>query len=103
MKILTTSATIDAIKGVIEAQEGKPQNIRLFMAGMGWSGPSFGLALDEQKDNDAINTEHGISFVMEKDLYEQFGEMRVEYMNNGYFVGPSNQEESDCGSCSSCN
>lgn len=35
MKILTTSATIDAIKGVIEAQEGKPQNIRLFMAGMG--------------------------------------------------------------------
>jgi len=39
---------------------------------------------------------------MEKDLYEQFGEMKVEYMNNGYFVAPTNQQEADCGSCSSC-
>lgn len=35
MKIQTNSATIDAIKNVLEAQTDKPQNIRLFMAGFG--------------------------------------------------------------------
>lgn len=35
MKILTNIETTDAIKAVLEAQNDKPQNIRLFMAGAG--------------------------------------------------------------------
>lgn len=37
---------------------------------------------------------------MDKDLFEQVGEMKVEFLGNGYHVAPANQDESaDCGSC----
>lgn len=35
MKIQTTQETVDAIKGVIEAQKDQPDNIRIYIAGMG--------------------------------------------------------------------
>lgn len=101
MKILTNIETVDAIKSVLEAQSDKPQNIRLFMAGSGWSGPSFGLALDEQKDNDLADNTSGINFVMDQDAYDQFGDMSIEFLNGGYMVKPTEQDDSasGCGSC----
>jgi len=63
--------------------------------------------LDEQKETDLVDDSNSIQFVMEKDLFEQFGDMRVEFMQNGYFVGPvkPSETESGCSSCSSggCN
>lgn len=101
MKILTNIETTDAIKTVLEAQSDKPQNIRLFMAGSGWSGPSFGLALDEQKENDFAENVNDVNFVMDKDAHSQFGDMSIEFLNGGYMVKPADQDdsESDCGSC----
>lgn len=37
---------------------------------------------------------------MEGDLYEQFGDFKVEFQNGGYMVAPVNQAPSSCGSCS---
>ena len=39
---------------------------------------------------------------MEKDLFEGLGEVKVEFMGNGYAVTPVNSAPSDCSSCSSC-
>ncbi len=37
---------------------------------------------------------------MDKDLFEQVGEMKVEFLGNGYYVAPVSQGESaDCNSC----
>ncbi len=36
---------------------------------------------------------------MDKDLYEQVGDMKVEYLGNGYYVAPVEQSPSDCSSC----
>jgi len=36
---------------------------------------------------------------MDKDLFDQVGEMKVEFLGNGYYVAPANQEQSDCSSC----
>ncbi len=36
---------------------------------------------------------------MDKDLHEQMGDIKVEFMGNGYMVVPVNQEASDCSSC----
>ncbi len=101
MKILTNIETTDAIKAVLEAQNDKPQNIRLFMAGAGWSGPSFGLALDEQKDSDLAFAVNDVNFIMDKDAYDEFGDMKIEFMNGGYMVKPADFDESasGCGSC----
>jgi hypothetical protein len=39
---------------------------------------------------------------MAKDIYDQMGEITVEYKLNGYSVIPTDQDPVDCGSCTSC-
>lgn len=99
MKILTNDQTVEAIKEVMASQEGQPQNIRLYIAGMGCSGPSFGLTLDEKSDTDLVDDASGVSFIMGSDIYEQIGDMVVEITDGGYLVKPVNPPESACGSC----
>lgn len=99
MKVNTNVETIDAIKDVISKQPDFPGTVRIFLAGMGWSGPSFGLSLDGVKDTDEKDDTNEVIFVMDKDLYDQVGEMKVEFVGNGYYVAPTNQTESGCSSC----
>ncbi len=102
MKVNVNKQTVDEIKKVIADNPGQGSCIRFYVAGIGWGGPSFGIALDEQKENDLYYEEHGQGFLMEKDFHDQFGDFVLEYTVNGYVVQPENQQASDCGSCSSC-
>lgn len=102
MKIYTNQETVNAIKAITDQNTDKPSNIRLYIAGMGWSGPSFGLTLDELTDTDVKDDTNAVTFIMNKDVYEQIGDMLVELTNGGYLVRPMMQEESACGSCSGC-
>jgi Fe-S cluster assembly iron-binding protein IscA len=99
MKITTNDQTVKAIKEVMASQEGQAQNIRLYIAGMGCSGPSFGLTLDEKSDTDLVDEASGISFIMGTEIYDQIGDMVVELTEGGYLVKPVNPPESACGSC----
>ena len=101
MKIYSNAETADEIKKIIAAQPDQPDNVRIFISGMGWAGPSFGLALDELKDDDEKVVYEGITFVMESMIPEQFGDFKVEFVGGGYLVVPNDQEETDCSSCSS--
>lgn len=60
------------------------------------------MALDELKDTDVVDSSNAVSFVMESELYDTFGDIKVEFVGNGYHVAPANQSESECGSCSGC-
>lgn len=100
MKIISNVETANEIKKIITAKTGQPSNVRIYVAGMGWSGPSFGLALDELKDEDKSYDFEGINFVMEGLVHDQFGDFKVEYSGGGYMVVPVNQSPSECGSCS---
>lgn len=102
MKILTTSETIKAIKDITAEIQDQPTNIRLYVSGFSWSGPSFGLALDEQKEEDLVYEEDGVTFVMEETLYDQFGDIKVDSMGGGFMVMPANSQGGGCGSCSGC-
>jgi hypothetical protein len=66
---------------------------------MGWSGPSFGLTLDELSENDLKDETNDVTFIMAKDIYEQVGDIQVELSGGGYMVRPVEQSASDCGSC----
>jgi Fe-S cluster assembly iron-binding protein IscA len=46
-------------------------SIRVIYNEGGWSGPSLGLVLDESGNDDAIFTEQGITFVLNKDLLKR--------------------------------
>ena len=99
MRIETNQATIDEIKKVLEAQSDRPANVRVFVAGYGCSGPSLGLALDEVKDSDLIDESNEVKFIMDKEVYDTMGEIKVEFVGNGFYVAPVNQVESGCSSC----
>jgi len=100
MKVQTNQETVDAIKGIVEQQADQPGNVRIYIAGMGWSGPSFGLTLDELSENDLKDDANDVTFIMAKDIYEQIGDIMVELSGGGYMVRPIQQSESECGSCS---
>lgn len=102
MKVSTNQDTIDAIKEVIKGQPGAPSVVRVYLAGTGCSGPSYGLSLDEAKETDLVDESNDIVFIMDQDLYNQVGEMKIEFLGNGYHVIPVNQPEAACGSCSGC-
>ncbi len=98
MAILTNSETVKEIKDIISQNPGEGSMVRVYVAGMGWSGPSFGIALDERKDDDEYFEFDGQGFVIESDLSAQFGDILVEYQNGGYIVQPA----ASAGGCSSC-
>lgn len=101
MKIQTNKETVDAIKALVEQQKDQPSNVRIYIAGMGWGGPSFGLTLDEfDKEADLVDDTNDVKFLMTKEIYEQVGDMMVELTAGGYMVKPSEQGEASCGSCS---
>lgn len=102
MYINTNEETCNEIKKIFESQQDKPKNVRIFVAGVGWGGPSLGLGLDEKKTDDVMEEVNGVNFIMAKDLFDQMGEITVEYKVNGYSVVPSSQEPSDCSACSGC-
>ncbi len=104
MKVQINQETLNAMKSVIEANSEQPDNIRIYIAGMGWSGPSFGLTLDEfNKEEDLIDESNEIKFLMSKDVYNTVGDMLIELSNGGYIVRPVNATDSGgCSSCSGC-
>ena len=99
MQVQINQETIDEIKKIVEAQSDRPSNVRIFVAGHGCSGPSLGLALDEVKESDLVDESKEIKFIMDKDLFDQLGEINVEFVGNGYYVSPINQVESGCSGC----
>lgn len=106
MKIITTTQTIEEIKSIIAQNPDEGNDVRIYVAGMGCSGPAFGLALDTRNNEDIVYEEGGQIFIMEPNFFEQFGDFKVEYTQRGYLVEPVNKDvlgPSDCGTCSGCN
>ena len=98
----TNEETCNEVKKILSAQDDKPKNVRIFIAGIGWGGPSLGLGLDDKKAEDVLETINEINFIMAKDIFDQMGEITVEFKMNGFSVIPTDQEPTDCSSCSGC-
>ena len=67
----------------------------------------MGLALDELRDNDESFDDRGLTFVVEKEFYEQIKPITIDYVtsaNGDGFEISSNlpKPETACSSCSSC-
>lgn len=102
MYIQTNKETCQAISEILLEQQDKPQNVRIFIAGMACSGPHFGLGLDDATENDYKESIEGVDFVIEKDIVDSMGEILVEWKGNGYIVRPVNFTPPSCGSCTAC-
>lgn len=100
MKVIIDAMAIDAIDSIIKEQNTDDTDVRIYLAGMGWAGPSFGLALDKQADDDFVDDSTKLKFVMEKELYERFGDILIESVGEGFRVIPA--DDSLMGGCGSC-
>ncbi len=99
MFIEATKDALKEIKKIIEKQESDEKVIRVNIAGFGWGGPSLGLVLDEQKDNDYIEEIDGIKFVAGKEL-DRYKGFNIEYVNSfirkGFVISPKGMPASTC-------
>jgi len=64
------------------------------------------MALDESRENDEVFDDKGITYVVEKALYENIKPIRVDYINtpmgSGFNISSSMQTGSSCGGSCSC-
>ena len=81
MKINITDTAKEQLKKALSSRkDNKP--LRIYIASFGWGGPSFGLALDEQKENDVTYKVDDITFVMEEDIDKNFDSFTIDYSNS---------------------
>ena len=100
MNIKVTNKALDEIKKVLKEKNITSKKIRIFLAGIGWGGPTFNLALDEQKENDKIYSEESIDFIADKILIDQYRGFKIDYSNfflrRGFLVHPYSGSASTC-------
>lgn len=82
MKLNVTTTAINEIKKIMEKKDALDKKIRVYVAGFGWGGPSYGIALDEQNKEDITEDIDGITFLVDKNLSDQVGAFNVDYTKN---------------------
>ena len=78
--------------------------IRIALMQGGCSGPSLGLALDEAKEQDKVFAENNLTFLVDGDLLEQCGAVKVGFTEagsrSGYAITAANTLGTGGGCCS---
>lgn len=72
---------IDALKEKYNFDE-KDKNVRIFIKGIGWGGPKFGITLDSVKENDQIKELDGITIIVENDLLELYSGFDIDFLDS---------------------
>jgi iron-sulfur cluster assembly protein len=79
--------------------------LRVALMQGGCSGPSLGLALDEEKPTDELFARQGLTFLVEKNLHQQCGNITVDYLDagsrSGFSITSANPLPDTGGGCSS--
>lgn len=101
-----TELAVNNLKAYLE-QNKVNSAVRVALMQGGCSGASLGLALDEKKESDTSFDENGLQFLVDNDLLQQCGGIKVDFIEAGYRSGFSIASEHPIskgeGSCSSCN
>ena len=63
-------------------EKGTNKQLRIYVAGYGWGGPSFGLALDGQKPGDELVNNQDFEFLVEGGLGKTIEKFTIDYSNN---------------------
>ncbi len=89
---------------LLEANEIEPKIVRIALAGFGCSGPRFGLMVDEPTDADYIEVMKDITYIVSKDLYDEYGGFVIlsdeENFGGGISLRPKKID--DAVGCSTC-
>lgn len=102
--VTLTQAATEKVSGLIAAKNNDQLALRIFIKSGGCSGFSYGMALDEAKDNDKIFEQNGIKIVVDEQSGQYLEGAQVDYvesMMGGGFKIENPQASSTCGCGSS--
>ena len=91
MLIDVTAAANEELKKIIQAKK-TDKSLRIYVAGYGWGGPSFGIALDELKDGDQQIKVDDFNFLIGDELTDTYGKFTLDYsddwLKRGFNITP---------------
>ncbi|NLO97893.1 MAG: iron-sulfur cluster assembly accessory protein [Peptococcaceae bacterium] len=99
-----TETAAQKVKEIMADNNKENSYLRVYVAGVGCSGPNFGMALDESKTtDDNVIEAHGVTIVADKKFAYYLEDAVIDYVESehgsGFEIKTSFQ--SDCGSCCS--
>ncbi len=100
-----TDEAMNFIKELIEENGKEGHGIRIYLAGMGCSGPQFGMAFQEEKKEEDIENEvNGTPFYYDEETKEYLKEAKIDYVETpqGSGLAIQNLNMAGCDSCSAC-
>ncbi len=102
-----TNEATKFISDLLEKNNKKGWGIRIYLAGMGCSGPQFGMAFQEKKkDEDQEQKVNGFSFYYDEETKEMLEGSTVDYIETpngaGLIVNNPNFNMACGGSCAGC-
>ncbi|NLT38009.1 MAG: iron-sulfur cluster assembly accessory protein [Methanomassiliicoccus sp.] len=104
--VTVSTEAIKFINDLLEKNEKKGYGIRIYLAGMGCSGPQFGMAFQEKKNSDDNEEKvDGFSFYYDGETGEMLEGSTVDYIEtpNGAGLVVNNPNlRSGCGTCGGC-
>ncbi len=100
MNLLIELYTIKAIKNILAANADRPQCIRVQMEDTNCkTGMSVGLVLDEKNSRDVYEEIYGVTFLMDEDLYDKIGDIKITHTDRGFILAPLEEVKPDCNTC----
>lgn len=97
-----TDEAIKFINELLEKNDRKGQGVRIYMAGMGCSGPQFGMAFQEEKqEGDIEDKRDGFSFFYDEETKEILSEAIIDFVETPQGSGLVIQNTGMSG-CSAC-
>ncbi len=104
--IKMSNSAYNEFKTLLEENSIEDYRVRINLAGMGCSGPAFNIVIDQERENDLIVKIEDITFLISKDLIEQFDGFEItstEENGKGLMLLPlKNFGTNCCSGCSGC-
>lgn len=101
-----TDAAVAALKDVLEEQDKKDHYLRVFIAGIGCGGPSYGLALEDKVNENDLTAEIGATKVIyDAELERTVENLVIDYIDNEMgtgFVIDDPTAQACSGGCAGC-
>ncbi|MCD4810664.1 MAG: iron-sulfur cluster assembly accessory protein [Methanosarcinales archaeon] len=100
-----TELAAEELKNLLEQENKQDHALRIFVAGMGCSGVSYGMSLDDAKNEEDVElTSNGVRILVASGIQESLDGVLIDFIDNesgkGFVV--KNLNAPQCGSCCSC-
>ncbi len=100
--VTVSEEAVKFIKDLLVKNEKQGQGVRIYLAGVGCSGPQFGMAFQEKKkEGDMEQKVDGFSFFYDEETQESLEGCTIDFIETPQGSGLiiQNPNVSGCGSC----